>query len=63
LKTRRGSIEAEAKVTEEVPPGLFFVPFHFPDSRANVLTISALDPSAKCAETKVCAVTIEVKKQ
>jgi len=61
LKTRRGSIEAEAKVTDEVPPGLLFVPFHFPDSCANVLTISVLDPSAKCAETKVCAVKMEVK--
>jgi len=62
LKTRRGSIEAEAKVTDEVPPGLLFVPFHFPDSCANVLTISTLDPSAKCAETKVCAVKMEVKR-
>jgi len=44
-----------------VPPGLLFVPFHFPDSCANVLTISALDPSAKCAETKVCAARMEVK--
>ena len=61
LKTRRGSIEAEAKVTDEVPPGLLFVPFHFPDSCANVLTISVLDPSAKCAETKVCAVKMEVR--
>ena len=61
LKTRRGSIEAEARVTDEVPPGLLFVPFHFPNSCANVLTISALDPSAKCAETKVCAVKMEVK--
>jgi formate dehydrogenase major subunit len=61
LRTRRGSIEAEARVTDEVPPGLLFVPFHFPNSCANVLTISALDPSAKCAETKVCAVKIEVK--
>jgi len=62
LKTRRGTIEAEAKVTDEVPPGLLFVLFHFPDSCANVLTISALDPSAKCAETKVCAVKMEVKR-
>jgi len=61
LKTRRGSIEAEARVTDEVPPGLLFVPFHFADSCANVLTIPALDPSAKCAETKVCAVKMEVK--
>jgi len=62
LETRRGSIEAEAKVTDEVPPGLLFVPFHFPDSRANVLTIPALDPSAKCAETKVCAARVKVRR-
>ena len=62
LETRRGSIEAEAKITDEVPPGLLFVPIHFPDSCANILTISALDPSAGCAETKVCAVNMEVKR-
>jgi formate dehydrogenase major subunit len=61
LETRRGSIKAEVKVTDEVPAGLLFVPFHFSDSRANVLTISALDPSAKCAETKVCAARLKAK--
>jgi len=61
LETRRGRIEAEARVTDEVPPGLLFVPFHFPDSRANALTIPALDPSAKCAETKVCSARLETK--
>ena len=61
LETRRGSIEAEAKVTDAVPKGLLFVPFHFPDSCANVLTNPALDPNCKCAETKVCAVKMEVK--
>jgi formate dehydrogenase major subunit len=62
LETRRGRIEAEVKVTDEVQPGLLFVPFHFPNSCANVLTISALDPSAKCAETKVCAAKMKVKR-
>ena len=61
LVTRRGSIEAKARVTDEVPPGLLFIPFHFPDSCANVLTNPALDPACKCAETKVCAVNMEVK--
>jgi len=61
LKTRRGSIEAVVKVTDEVPPGLLFLPIHFPDSCANVLTHPALDPNCKCAETKVCAVKMEVK--
>jgi formate dehydrogenase alpha subunit len=62
LKTRRGSIEVVARVIDEVPAGLLFTPFHFPDSCANVLTIPVLDPSAKCAETKVCASKIEVKR-
>lgn len=61
LTTRRGSIEARARVTDDVPSGLLFVPFHFADSCANVLTNPALDPGCKCAETKVCAVKMEVK--
>jgi formate dehydrogenase alpha subunit len=61
LETRRGSIEVEAKVTDDVPPGLLFVPIHFAESCANVLTNPALDPSCKCAETKVCSVKMEVK--
>ncbi len=48
-------------MTDEVPPGLLFVPFHFADSPANVLTNPALDPGCKCAETKVCAVRMEVR--
>ncbi len=62
LKTRRGRIEVEAKVTDEVPPGLLFVPFHFAECCANVLTNPALDPNCKCAETKVCSVRMEVKR-
>jgi formate dehydrogenase alpha subunit len=62
LETRRGRIAVEARLTDNVPPGLLFLPFHFAESRANVLTISALDPSAKCAETKVCAVRMKAKR-
>ena len=61
LETRRGRIKVEAKVTDEVPAGLLFVPFHFADSPANVLTNPALDPGCKCAETKVCSVRMEVR--
>ena len=62
LETRRGRIAVEARLTDNVPSGLLFLPFHFAESRANVLTISALDPSAKCAETKVCAVRMKAKR-
>jgi len=61
LATRRGSIEANARITEEVPPGLVFVPFHFAESCANVLTNPALDPACGMPEFKVCAVSLEVK--
>jgi len=62
LESRRGKVDIQAKVTDEVTPGLLFVPFHFAEACANVLTISELDPKAKCAETKVCAVKMEVKR-
>jgi formate dehydrogenase major subunit len=60
LSSRRGSIEVSAKVTAEVPAGLLFVPFHFAEASANVLTNPALDPACKMPEFKVCAARMEV---
>jgi formate dehydrogenase alpha subunit len=57
--SRRGSIEAQAWITDRVPPGMIFANFHFPESSANELTIAALDPVAKIPEYKVCAVKVE----
>jgi formate dehydrogenase major subunit/formate dehydrogenase alpha subunit len=59
ITSRRGSIEAEAWVTDRVPPGMVFANFHFPESSANELTIAALDPVAKIPEYKICAVRVE----
>jgi len=59
VTSRRGSIEAEAWVTERVPPGMIFANFHFPAAAANELTLAALDPVAKIPEYKVCAVRVE----
>jgi formate dehydrogenase alpha subunit len=59
VTSRRGSIEAEAQVTDRVPPGTVFANFHFPEASANEVTISALDPIAKIPEYKVCAVKVE----
>jgi formate dehydrogenase major subunit len=36
-----------------------FIPFHFAEAAANLLTIDALDPQAKIPEFKACAVKIE----
>jgi formate dehydrogenase alpha subunit len=58
VSSRRGSIEAEAWITDRVPPGMVYANFHFPDASANELTIAALDPVAKIPEYKVCAVKV-----
>jgi len=61
VTSRRGSIEAEAWVTDRVPPGMVFANFHFPGNQnVNELTIAALDPVAKIPEYKVCAVKVEL---
>jgi formate dehydrogenase major subunit/formate dehydrogenase alpha subunit len=60
ITSRRGVIEAEAWVTDRVPPGMVFANFHFPEANANELTLAALDPVAKIPEYKVCAVKVEL---
>jgi predicted molibdopterin-dependent oxidoreductase YjgC len=62
VTSRRGSIEAEAWVTDRVPPGMVYANFHFPEASANQLTIAALDPVSKIPEYKVCAVKVELVK-
>lgn len=59
VSSRRGEVEAEAKVTDVVPEGVVFMPFHFLEAAANRLTNPALDPEAMIPEYKVCAVRIE----
>ena len=59
ISSRRGEIETSAVVTEKVKEGSVFVPFHFREAAANVLTNPAVDPVAKIPEYKVCAVKIE----
>jgi len=60
VTSRRGSIAAEAWITDRVPPGMVYANFHFPEASANELTIAALDPVAKIPEYKVCAVKVEI---
>ena len=58
VRSRRGEIELAAHVTEMVPQGVVFIPFHFAEAPANALTHAALDPTAKIPEYKVCAVRV-----
>jgi formate dehydrogenase alpha subunit len=59
LRSRRGAITAQALVTAGITPGTVFMPFHFAEAAANLLTHAALDPVAKIPEYKVCAVAVE----
>lgn len=57
--SRRGSISLKARVGTKVVKGSLFIPFHFREAAANLLTINAVDPIAKIPEYKVCAAKIE----
>lgn len=57
--SRRGQIEALARITEKAVEGTVFVPFHFAEAAANLLTHSSLDPVSKIPGYKVCAVRVE----
>jgi len=59
VESKRGSVVTKAKLTDRVARGIVFMPFHFFESRANILTNPALDPVAKIPEFKVCAVKIK----
>ena len=59
ITSRRGPVEAEARVTDIVAEGVLFMPFHFADGPANLLTNTVIDPTAKIPELKVCAAKIE----
>jgi formate dehydrogenase alpha subunit len=59
VSSRRGDISVKAKISERVARGNVFIPFHYRDAAANILTNTALDPISKIPELKVCAVRIE----
>ena len=59
VSSRRGRVEARAKLTEGVAPGVVSMTFHFAEAPTNMVTNPALDPNSKIAELKVCAVRLE----
>jgi predicted molibdopterin-dependent oxidoreductase YjgC len=59
VASRRGAISIAARITDRVARGTVFIPFHFVESSANVLTNPAFDPVAKIPEYKVCACKVE----
>ena len=63
VSSRRGDIKIGARVTKTIKKGVVFIPFHFIECAANILTINALDPVAKIPEFKACACKIEKIKE
>jgi formate dehydrogenase alpha subunit len=59
VTSRRGTISLKARVGDRVGPGVLFIPFHYKEASANLLTNDALDPISKIAEAKVCAVRLD----
>jgi formate dehydrogenase major subunit len=59
VTSRRGSVTLRARVTRRECPGAVFIPFHFREAAANLLTIDELDPDGKIPEFKFCAVRVE----
>jgi formate dehydrogenase major subunit len=59
IETRRGAIEAKARIDAGIQPGMIFVPFCYAEASANRLTNAALDPFGKIPEFKFCAVRVQ----
>ena len=59
LTSRRGRIELPVRGTRDVSRGSVFVPFHFREAAANLLTSDELDPDGKIPGFKFSAVRVE----
>lgn len=60
VHSRRGSIKIQARITKRIARGVVFIPMHYREAAANVLTNDkALDKFVKIPEFKVSAVRIE----
>jgi len=58
VESRRGFIELACKLSHREDRGNVFIPFHFREAAANLLTIDEIDPHGKIPEFKFCAVSV-----
>ncbi|MEM8883591.1 MAG: formate dehydrogenase subunit alpha [Planctomycetota bacterium] len=58
VASRRGEIVLKVRISRNVQPGSVFIPFHFREAGANMLTTDKLDPDGKIPEFKFCAVKV-----
>ena len=59
ITSRRGQIRVSVRLSQRVARHMVFVPMHYREAAANLLTNPALDPYAHIPEFKVCAVRVE----
>lgn len=59
VSSRRGEVNCRILVTGRSPIGTVFMPFHFAEAAANILTNNKIDPRAKIPDFKMAAVRIE----
>ncbi|MEE8104154.1 MAG: formate dehydrogenase subunit alpha [Planctomycetota bacterium] len=59
VSSRRGTIRLKVRLGRACQLGSVFIPFHFREAAANVLTTDKLDPDGKIPEFKFCAVKVE----
>lgn len=59
VTSRRASVKVRCLITDRSPVGMVFLPFHFTEAAANLLTLDRTDPRAKIPDFKVSAVRIE----
>lgn len=59
VSSRRGGVTLRLLVTERSPRGTIFIPFHFAEAAANLLTLDRIDNRAKIPDYKNTAVRIE----
>ena len=57
-QSRRGEVSGRARLSERVPAGMVFIPFHFSESPANSITAAALDPTSETPAFKVNSVRL-----
>ena len=56
--SRRGEVDATVWISGRMRPGCVWMPLHFHEARANLLTNDAGDATTQTAEYKVCAVQV-----
>lgn len=59
VTSRRGSVTCRVMVTGRSPEGTVFLPFHFVEAAANLLTLNKVDPRAKIPDFKMAAVQLQ----